>query len=98
MREKDSLATDRVKAFAFSKKPIITSTRISIGEGPSSEGGADWDFDFFDFFGDFSLENSLEVASRMAWTWGTVDESRNAGNGIIQTSRFSRLSASPQRH
>jgi hypothetical protein len=59
-----------VKAFAFSKKPIITSTRISIGEGSSSEGGADLDLDFFDFFDVFSLENILEVASRMAWTWG----------------------------
>ena len=65
-REKDSLAIDRVNALAFSRKPIITSTRTSIDEGSSSEGGVSWDFDFFDFFDDFSLENILVVASRMA--------------------------------
>lgn len=69
-REKDSLAIDRVNAFAFSRKPIITSKMTSIGDGSSSEGCVGWVLGFFDFFGIFSLENILEVASRMVWTRG----------------------------
>ena len=64
-REKDSLPTDRVNALAFSRKPIITSTKASIGGGSFSEGCVGWDLDFFDFFGVFSFENILEAASRM---------------------------------
>lgn len=61
--------------------------------GGSSSGGSD-----FDFFGVFSLENILEVALRMAWGGSIVDELRNDGDRKLLTSRFSRLSTSPQRH
>lgn len=68
-RENDSLATDRVNAFAFSKNPIITSTRISIDDGSPSEGCVGWDLGFFDFFDVSSPENIWEAASRMVWIW-----------------------------
>lgn len=38
-----------------------------MDDGSSSKGGVGWDLDFF---GIFSLENILAVASRVAWMRG----------------------------